>query len=149
MKTAADSRQLGLPWLSPVTFCPTHLLGAERKVTTKQIRRGLRTYRSRRTQSLLAAVSSSDDNGSVDRRRLLLFRSRRPRPVSGATLPIRALLSPRDGARSRDFEPSVVCWVKAKKTGAAISPLPMHQLLFQSYTWPPSSLALYLFSERC
>ena len=40
MKTAADSRQLGLPWLSPVSSCPTPSLGAERKGTTKQIRRG-------------------------------------------------------------------------------------------------------------
>ena len=59
VKTAADSRQLGLPWLSPVSFCPTHSLGAERKGTTKQIRKGLRTYRNRRTQVLLAGMAAS------------------------------------------------------------------------------------------
>ena len=41
VKTTADSRQLGLLWLSPINSCSTRLLGAGRKGTAKQIRRGV------------------------------------------------------------------------------------------------------------
>ena len=56
MRTTADSRQLVLPWLSPVNLCSNHATDARRKETAKQLRRGVQGLPETSLAVLLAVV---------------------------------------------------------------------------------------------